>query len=73
MPDQTKKPSNVVELKTAKKASNCPMCKKKTDQKFKPFCSKHCADLDLGKWLDGGYRVPAEELLGAYDDFDEED
>jgi endogenous inhibitor of DNA gyrase (YacG/DUF329 family) len=25
-----------------------------------PFCSKRCRLLDLGQWLDEGYRVPAE-------------
>ena len=34
---------------------NCPMCKKPAIQAYKPFCSKRCCDLDLGKWLIGGY------------------
>ena len=38
---------------------SCPMCEKKEDSKFRPFCSKRCADLDLGKWLTGGYSIPA--------------
>lgn len=29
---------------------------------MQPFCSKRCADLDLGKWLGGGYAIPAVEL-----------
>jgi endogenous inhibitor of DNA gyrase (YacG/DUF329 family) len=27
--------------------------------KFAPFCSRRCADLDLGRWLKGGYVIPA--------------
>ncbi len=39
----------------------CPICDKKTDAKYRPFCSKRCADVDLGKWLNGGYAIPASE------------
>lgn len=35
----------------------CVMCKHPATKKFKPFCSKRCADLDLGKWLNGAYIV----------------
>ena len=38
--------------------SRCPICGKPPDGKFKPFCSGRCADLDLGRWLKGGYMVP---------------
>lgn len=24
---------------------------------FRPFCSERCRAADLGKWLDGGYRI----------------
>ena len=30
-------------------------------QKYRPFCGKRCADIDLGRWLKEGYRVPSEE------------
>ena len=41
----------------------CPICHKVvTEGKYKPFCSKRCADIDLGHWLDGSYAVPAQEL-----------
>ncbi|MCJ8323439.1 MAG: DNA gyrase inhibitor YacG [Rhizobiales bacterium] len=35
----------------------CVMCKHISVERFKPFCSKRCADLDLGKWLNGSYVV----------------
>ena len=41
---------------------SCPICEKQTDPKFRPFCSKRCADVDLGKWLDGDYAVPSRDL-----------
>lgn len=38
----------------------CPICNKNTDPKYRPFCSKRCADVDLAKWLTGSYAIPAE-------------
>ncbi|MBV7410742.1 DNA gyrase inhibitor YacG [Maritimibacter sp. DP1N21-5] len=38
----------------------CPICSKPTNPEYRPFCSKRCADVDLGKWLNGSYRVPGE-------------
>ncbi|MGR3464059.1 DNA gyrase inhibitor YacG [Limimaricola sp.] len=49
----------------------CPICGKETVQSYRPFCSKRCADVDLARWLSGGYAVPsqdpddAEEALDA--------
>ena len=28
------------------------------EEGLKPFCSKRCADVDLGRWLKGGYAIP---------------
>lgn len=39
---------------------NCPICKKATQQIYRPFCSKRCADIDLGKWLNEEYTMPAD-------------
>ncbi len=27
-------------------------------ERYRPFCSKRCADIDLGRWLGERYRVP---------------
>ena len=46
--------------------SRCPICDKIIDEatrqdsriaKFYPFCSDRCKLIDLGKWLDGNYRI----------------
>ena len=37
----------------------CPICDKQSDAKYRPFCSRRCADLDLGNWLTGRYSMPA--------------
>lgn len=39
----------------------CPICARDSDPDYRPFCSKRCADVDLGKWLTGGYAVPSED------------
>ena len=39
----------------------CPICGAPTAEKFRPFCSKRCADVDLGRWFSGSYSVPAIE------------
>lgn len=45
------------------KIHKCPICGKETDEeKYRPFCSKRCADVDLGRWFDGSYAVAAEEM-----------
>ena len=38
--------------------ADCPICGKPETGGFKPFCSKRCADIDLGRWLKGGYAIP---------------
>jgi len=36
----------------------CPICGKPQDVGFRPFCSKRCADIDLGRWFNERYVVP---------------
>ena len=45
----------------------CPICGRPTEPRFRPFCSRRCADLDLQRWLTGRYAIP------AVDDESEED
>lgn len=41
----------------------CPICKKEvTDKKYRPFCSKRCADIDLGNWFNEKYSFAAQEI-----------
>lgn len=42
----------------------CPICEKPAATAYRPFCSKRCADLDLGRWFTGSYRIPTEERPG---------
>lgn len=55
--------------KTASKAK-CPQCGKPTEQAYRPFCSKRCADVDLGHWLNESYVLPGDSEIP--DDIGEE-
>ena len=46
----------------------CAVCGKPQQGRFAPFCSRRCADIDLGRWLKGQYAIPAAKQ----DDEDEE-
>jgi endogenous inhibitor of DNA gyrase (YacG/DUF329 family) len=44
---------------------SCPICKKDVAPRAQnsafPFCSVRCKQVDLGKWLNEEYTVPAED------------
>lgn len=50
----------------------CPVCDRAmegegtTDLPFLPFCSERCKLIDLGRWLDGRYGIPAN--ASGFDD-----
>ena len=48
---------------------SCPICGDDTAHAYRPFCSRRCADRDLGKWLTGGYAIPSQDP----EDFDTAD
>ncbi|MDK3075795.1 DNA gyrase inhibitor YacG [Sedimentitalea sp. JM2-8] len=39
----------------------CPICGSETRHAYRPFCSRRCADRDLGNWLKGSYAIPPGE------------
>ncbi len=47
---------------SSKLSYKCSVCKKPAREEYRPFCSKRCADVDLGKWLGGYYAIPAVEV-----------
>src|SRR5262245_27685529 len=51
----------------------CPICKKPSVQKFRPFCSARCAEIDLGRWIGGNYRIPGTPANTLNSDEDEPD
>ena len=53
-------------LRIVKRHANkmvCPICQEPSAAPHTPFCSRRCAQLDLGKWLTGDYAIPAHEAL----------
>lgn len=40
----------------------CPICGGATVERHHPFCSRRCADIDLGRWLKGAYVIPGRPL-----------
>ena len=42
----------------------CPICGKPASEPQRPFCGTRCADVDLGRWLTGQYRVPGPPVDG---------
>lgn len=51
----------------------CPLCGKPETPEFRPFCSRRCADLDLGKWLKEDYRIATDDEADLEGDFPEEE
>ncbi|MCA9259218.1 MAG: DNA gyrase inhibitor YacG [Planctomycetales bacterium] len=57
----------------------CPICNatfapEKSDAK--PFCSRRCQQIDLGRWLDEAYSMPTEldpDAIPPADDFDDDE
>lgn len=47
--------------------AKCPVCKKKSVEKYRPFCSKRCADVDLGRWFTGNYAIASEEPADEFE------
>jgi len=58
----------------------CARCRKQAvAPEYRPFCSKRCADADLGQWLTASYVIPgaaaeqADDTAGPADAEDDTD
>ncbi|AUX21058.1 hypothetical protein SOCEGT47_015360 [Sorangium cellulosum] len=51
--------------------ASCPICRKSAGPRPEnpafPFCSAQCKLVDLGRWLDGSYRVPGPPVSSSGD------
>lgn len=54
---------------------DCPICGKPVAKPARgqprgsyPFCSERCRQVDLGRWFEGRYAIPAEETEPDEDD-----
>ena len=61
-------PDKSVPLRAVRIQAKCPVCGKPAEAKYQPFCTKRCADIDLGRWLKESYRVPSEDAPGEDDE-----
>lgn len=52
----------------AQKKSRCPICRGETEAAWRPFCSRRCADVDLGRWMTGRYAMPGEDAAPREDE-----
>ncbi len=57
-------------VSTQKKISSpkCPICGKPVVHDYRPFCSRQCADIDLGRWLKGIYATPSVDQTPPEED-----
>jgi hypothetical protein len=52
---------------TRKQEVTCPTCRQRAawqGNPHRPFCSLTCRLIDLGVWLDEGYRIPEDKRDG---------
>lgn len=70
-PNAAEPTSNVASFAATGRGKPCPVCGRPSIVEMRPFCSKRCADIDLGRWLGEVYRVPATEQPSAGDDPDD--
>jgi uncharacterized protein len=54
--DDNKAPAKQPGLGKGERA--CPICGKPRSERYNPFCSRRCADVDLHRWLKGRYVIP---------------
>ena len=40
---------------------NCPICAGEAVAKYRPFCSRRCADRDQAQWFNGSYAIPSRD------------
>jgi endogenous inhibitor of DNA gyrase (YacG/DUF329 family) len=57
---QKKKPSDPAS-EAGSRGGRCPVCGRPRVEAHRPFCSKRCAEIDLGRWLKESYRVETDE------------
>ena len=58
-----------LEKRRKARGRRCPICRQVAVERFMPFCSRRCADEDLGRWLGGKYAIPgAEPADGTFRD-----
>ncbi len=56
------KPESGADVVPMRPPRKCPICGKAATRQYYPFDSKRCADIDLARWLGGGYAIAGEPV-----------
>jgi len=67
--DDNKPPGKPMDAR--KNERPCPICGKPRSERYDPFCSRRCADVDLHRWLKGSYVIPGPNAQREPDGEDE--
>ena len=51
----------------APRVARCPICKSPASDGNRPFCSRRCSDIDLGRWFTGSYAIAGNDDDGQSD------
>ncbi len=49
----------------------CPNCGDAAIEAYTPFCSRRCAEVDLGRWFNGNYVIAGRAAEDIGDDGDQ--
>ena len=52
----------------AERRARCPVCGRPAVAAVHPFCSRRCAEIDLGRWLTGQYVLPGRPVAEEEED-----
>jgi uncharacterized protein len=66
--NDSKPPAKLVDPR--EKERPCPICGKPRSDRYDPFCSRRCADVDLHRWLKGSYVIPGSSAPREPEDED---
>ncbi|MDG1995971.1 MAG: DNA gyrase inhibitor YacG [Emcibacteraceae bacterium] len=61
-------------MKAANNNNECPICNQGSIEKYHPFCSHRCSEIDLGRWFNGSYIIAGNktsEGQSSDDDLDQ--
>ncbi len=51
----------------------CPICGEPSLRRWRPFCSRRCADIDLHRWLSGAYVIAGGTSVAPQEGREEEE
>ena len=68
MNDEHDRPASAGRVLPLRRKQSCPICRRPATPDQAPFCSRHCADIDLARWFGGAYRIETDEATSSPSD-----